>query len=241
MIDSIDQTQRHAARAVGCAYLLTSALAWFAEFHVRARLIDYRSAANTFANIVSSEGLFRWALAADILTFALDVIIIVGSYLILRPVSRSLATFGLAWRLIETAVVAVMAINTFEILTLVSGSAYLKAMPAEQLQAMVRLAIEAHNAGYNVGFVFFGLGSGAFCLAWYRSRYIPRVLAAWGILGSALAAASTFFYTLSPALTRIIEPSCFLPIGTFELIVGFWLLLKGLPRKTDALIQTVRA
>lgn len=241
MTVSIDQTQRNAARAVGGAYLLTSALAWFAEFHVRAKLIDYQSAAQTFANILASESLFRWALAADILTFALQVIIIVGSYLVLRPISRTLATFGLAWRLIETALVAVMAINTFEILTLISGSTYLRALPAEQLQAMVRMAIEAHNAGYNVGFVFFGLGSGAFCLAWYRSRYVPRVLAAWGVLGSALAAASTFFYTVSPSLARIIEPTCFVPIGTFELIVGFWLLLKGLPRATGAVIQTVRA
>jgi hypothetical protein len=241
MIDSIDQTQRNAARAVGCAYLFTSALAWFAEFHVRARLIDYQSAAKTFANIIASESLFRWALAADLLTFALDVVIIVGSYLILRPVSRSLATFGLAWRLIETAVVAVMAINTFDILTLVSGADYLRGLPADQLPAMVRMAFEAHNAGYNVGFLFFGLGSGAFCLAWYQSRYIPRVLAAWGILGSLLAAASTFCYTLSPALTRIVEPGCFVPIGTFELVLGFWLLLKGLPRATGAETRSVRA
>jgi hypothetical protein len=241
MIDGIDPIQRKAARAVGFAYLLTSALAYFAEFHVRARLIDYQSAAKTFANILSSENLFRWALAADILTFALDVVIIVGSYLILRPASRTLATFGLAWRLIETAVVAVMAINTFDILTLVSGADYVKVLPLDQLQAMVRMALEAHNAGYNVGFVFFGLGSGAFCLAWYQSRYIPRALAAWGILGSLLAAASTFFYTLSPALTRIVEPTCFVPIGTFELILGFWLLLKGLPHASGAAIQAVRA
>jgi Domain of unknown function (DUF4386) len=230
MINGIDRTQRNAATAVGSAYIVTSALAYFAEFHVRARLFDYQSAAKTVANIISSESLFRLGLAADLLTFALDIVIIVGTYLILRPVNRSLATFGLAWRLVETAVVAVMALNTFDILTLVSGSQYLRGLPADHLQAMVGLAIAAHNAGYNVGFLFFGLGSGAFCVAWYQSRYVPRVLAAWGVLGSLLTAASTFVYTLSPALSRIVEPICFVPIGTFELILGFWLLLKGLPR-----------
>src|SRR5579863_5502840 len=228
MINSSDQTQRNAARAVGFAYLLTSALAYFAEFHVRGRLFDHQSAAITFANILSSQNLFRRGLAADLLTFALDVIIIVGSYLVLRPVNRSLAIFGLAWRLVETAVVAVMAINSFDILTLVSGSDYLRAFPAAHLQAMVGMAIEAHNAGYNVGFLFFGLGSGAFCVAWYQSRYIPRALAAWGVLGSLLAAASTFVYTLSPALTGIVEPICFVPIGTFELILGVWLVVSGI-------------
>lgn len=236
----IDRTQRNAAKAVGVAYLLTSALAYFAEFHVRAGLIDYESAAKTTANIISSQGLFRLGLAADLLTFASDVVIIVGTYLILRPVSRSLAIFGLAWRLVETAVVAVMALNTFQILTLVSGSSDLRAFPQGQLQAMVGMAIDAHNAGYNVGFLFFGLGSGAFCMAWYRSRYIPRALAAWGLLGSALAAASTFFYTLSPALSNVVEPTCFIPIGTFELALGLWLLIRGLPRAPVVVVQTER-
>jgi Domain of unknown function (DUF4386) len=238
MNHAIDRMQRNAAKAVGFAYLLTSALAYFAEFQVRARLFDDQSAAQTVANIISSQSRFRLGLAADLLTFATDVVIIVGSYLILRPVSRSLAIFGLAWRLVETAVVAVMALNTFEILTLIGGSSYLKAFPAGQLQAMVGMAIDAHNAGYNVGFLFFGLGSGAFCIAWYQSRYIPRALAAWGVLGSALAAASTFVYTLSPTLTKIIEPTCFVPIGTFELILGFWLVIRGLPRARGVAIQT---
>lgn len=241
MINSIDRTQHNAAKAVGLAYLLTSALAYFAEFQVRARLFDYRSAANTVANIASSESLFRLGLAADLLTFALDVVIIAGSYLVLRPVNRSLATFGLAWRLVETAVVAVMALNTFDILTLVSGSGYLRTFPAAHLQAMVRMAIDAHDAGYNVGFLFFGLGSGAFCMAWYQSRYIPRVLAAWGVLGSALAAASTFFYTLSPTLAGVVEPMCFVPIGTFEMIVGAWLLIRGLQHSPGPGMQAERA
>ena len=103
------------------------------------------------------------------------------------------------------------------------------------------MAIEAHDAGYNVGFLFFGLGSAAFCLAWYQSRYIPRPLAAWGMLGSLLAAASTLVYTLSPALSGIVEPACFVPIGTFELILGFWLVIAGLPRASGAAIQTAGA
>lgn len=60
------------------------------------------------------------------------------------------------------------------------------------------------------------------------------------MLRSGLAAASTFVYTLSPALAGIVEPTCFIPIGTFELILGFWLVVKGLPRASGA-IETVAA
>ncbi len=103
------------------------------------------------------------------------------------------------------------------------------------------MAIDAHNAGFDVSFLFLGLGSGAFCAVWHRSRYIPRALAAWGIPGSVLAAASTFAYTLSDTLSGILEPRCFVPIGTFELILGFWLLLRRLPRAPDAAMQRAGA
>lgn len=237
IVGSIDKTQRRAALAVGITYILTNALAYFAEFQVRARLIDYGNAARTVENIVRSEHLFRLGLAAEILTFAGDVVLLAGTYLILRPVSKSLAIFGASYRLIETAIVAIMTFNSFDVLRAVSGAGYLKALPPGQIQAMVGMALGAHDAGYNVGFLFFGLGSGAFCIAWYRSGYIPRILAAWGILGSILSIASTFVYTLSPTLARSFEPTCFVPIGTFELILGFWLTLKGLPRAPDTAAQ----
>lgn len=227
--DTIEQSQRTAARAVGVAYLITNALAYFAEFHVRAKLIDHGSAQRTVENIVASEQLFRLGLAADLLTFAGDVVLAVGMYLILRSVNRGLAMLGAAWRLVETAIVAVMALNTFDVLRLMSDKNYLHAFEPARVQAMVGMALNAHDAGYNVSFLFFGLGSTAFCCLWFQSRYIPRALAVWGILGAVLAAASTFIYTLSPDLAKIVEPAIFIPIGTFELILGFWLVVKGLP------------
>lgn len=241
MSSSIDPTQRRTAKAVGITYILTNALAYFAEFQVRARLIDDGSTARTAENILSSEHLFRLGLAADLLTFAGDVVIIVGTYLILKPVNRSLVTFGLAWRLVETAIVAVMTINTFDVLRLLSGAKYLKAFAPDQLQGMANMAFSAHDAGYNVAFLFLGLGSAAFCFAWYQSRYIPRALSVWGILGSILAAASTLVYTLSPALAGIVEPLCFVPIGTFELITGVWLVLVGLPRAANPAVAATHA
>lgn len=229
---SIDQSQRNAARAVGAVYLITNQLAWFAEFHVRGKLIDYGSIAKTITNITAHQQLFRLGLSCELLTFACDLIIIVGLYVVLKPINRTIALLGIAFRLIETAIVAIMTLTTFDVLRLLSGASYLKGLDSTHLQAMVGLALGAHDAGYNLGFLFFGVGSTAFAYLWFKSRYISRVLAVWGILGGILTAASTFVYTLSPHLASVVEPACFIPIGTFELIVGFWLLFWGLPRAT---------
>jgi hypothetical protein len=229
-LPSIDQSQRNAGKAVGIFYLITNALAWFAEFHVRGTLIDYGSVARTVANITAHEQLFRLGLACELLTFVCDVIIIVGLYIILRPINRTIALLGIACRLVETAIVAMMTLTTFDVLRLLGGADYLKAFDPNRLQAMVGLALSAHDAGYNVAFLFFGVGSTAFAYLWLKSRYIHWSLALWGILGSILTGASTFVYALSPHLAAIVEPRCFIPIGTFELILGFWLVIRGLPR-----------
>ncbi len=223
------QSQRNAARAVGAFYLITNQLAAFAEFHVRGKLIDYGSIAKTMANITAHQHLFRFGLACELLTFACDLIIIVGSYVVLEPINRTIALLGIAFRLIETAVVAIMTLTTFGVLLLLSDANYLKGLEPKHLQAMVGLALNAHDAGYNLGFWFFGVGSTAFAYLWLKSRYIPRLLALWGILGGILAAASTFVYALSPHLAAVVEPACFIPIGTFELIAGLWLLVRRLP------------
>jgi hypothetical protein len=227
-LPSTDQAQRKAARAVGVFYLITNALAWFAEFHVRGALIDYGSIARTVANITAHQQLFRLGLACELLTFACDLIIIVGLYVVLKPISGTIALLGIAFRLIETAVVAIMTLTTFDVLRLLSDASYLRVFEPDRLQAMVGLALGAHDAGYNLGFLFFGVGSTAFAYLWYRSRYIPRALAVWGILGSILAGASTFVYALSPPMAAIVEPRCFIPIGTFELALGVWLVIRGL-------------
>ncbi|MGH9562173.1 MAG: DUF4386 domain-containing protein [Terracidiphilus sp.] len=235
----IDPSQRNAARAVGIFYLITNALAWFAEFHVRGTLIDYGSITRTVANITAHQQLFRLGLACELLTFACDLVIIVGLYVILKPVNGTVALLGIAFRLVETAVVAIMTLTTFDVLRLVDDPRYQQAFGLDSLQAMVSSALSAHDAGYNLGFLFFGVGSTAFTYLWFKSRYIPKPLAACGILGSILTGASTFVYALSPHVAAIVEPACFIPIGTFELAVGLWLVIRGLAATSNPAVQSL--
>src|SRR5579863_4901786 len=125
-LPSIDQSQRNAARAVGIFYLVTNALAWFAEFHVRGTLIDYGSMARTVANLTVHQPLFRLGLACELLTFVCDLIIIVGLYVVLTPINRTIALIGISCRLVETAVVAFMTLTTFDVLRLLNDANYLK-------------------------------------------------------------------------------------------------------------------
>src|SRR5947209_19773313 len=120
-IGVIDESQRKAATVVGFSYLFALPPAIFAEFYVRAHLIVLDNAAQTAQNIMAHERLFRLGTASNLTVFALDVVLIIGLYLVLVPVDRSLALLAMGWGLIETATLVVVTLSDFDVLRILSG------------------------------------------------------------------------------------------------------------------------
>src|SRR5438552_19083078 len=230
-IGTIDESQRKAARVVGFSYLFALPPAIFAEFYVRTQLIAFDDAARTAQNIMAHERLFRLGTASNLTVFAINVVLITALYVVLKPVNRYLALLAAFWGLIETAILVVTLLNDFEALRLLSGGAdYLRVFEPDRLQTLARASINAHGAGYGVGLVFAGLRSTLFCYLWFKSSYIPRALAAWGMFASFLMGACAFSFIIFPELAKVVGVEIYgAPIFFFELTMGFWLLLRGLP------------
>ena len=226
---NIDESQRKAARVVGLTYLFAVPPALFAEFYVSSQLIVYNNAAETARNIMAHERLFRLGIASNLIVFAVDVVLITALYVVLRPINRNLALLAAFFRLIETMILVVVALNDFEVLRVLSGADYLRAFEPDQLQALARLSIGAHGGIYNVGLLFFGFGSPVFCYLWFKSGYIPRALAAWGLFASLWVGACAFAFIIFPELAKIITIGYYGgPIFFFDLTMGLWLVLRGL-------------
>jgi hypothetical protein len=227
---------------VGLAYLLALPPAIFAEFVVLGRLVS-SDAAETARNIVAHERLFRLGIASNLGVFALDVVLIAALYVTLKPVHRGLALLALLWRMIETMALVGTTLNDFAVLRLLGGAGYLHALEPDRLQALARLAISAHGAAYQVGLIFAGLGSTVFCWLWLRSGYLPKALAAWGILASALMGACAFTFIVFPEAEKVVSLVYYgTPIFTFELTAGLWLTIRGIrPRAAVAGAQDAPA
>jgi hypothetical protein len=229
MTSGIDETQRKAANVVGAAYLCALPPAVFAEFYVRGQLVVSDNAAQTALNIVAHERLFRLGIASNLAAFAVDVALIAALYVVLKPVNGTLALMAAGWGLIETAILVVVTLSDFDALRILSGAKYLDVFGADRLQALARLSIGAHGAAYNVGLVFAGLRSTAFCYLWFKSSFIPRTLAGWGMVASLLMGLCAFSFIILPELAKVVPvPVYGGPIFVFELTMGLWLLLKGI-------------
>src|SRR6202158_5256870 len=229
-IGTIDESQRKAAAVVGLSYLFALPPAIFAEFYVRGQLIAGGNTQQTAPNIMAHQRPFCLGIAINLTVFAVDVVLIIALSLVLMPVNRSVALLATGWGLIETATLAVVTLSDFDVLRILSGADYLHAFEANRLQALARLSISAHADAYNVGLVLAGLRSTAFCYLWFQSRFVPRALAAWGMVASFLMGACAFSFIIFPELAKVIAVEIYgAPIFFFELTMGFGLLLKGLP------------
>lgn len=222
-----EPAQRSAARLAGFLYLLQMATAVFG-FWAKGQVMG-PDAAQTAANLAASERLFRFGIASDLITSVVVIALVVALYVILEPVNRSAALLAAFWRLAENAIAAVATLNAFLALRLLSGVSYLREVDPEQLQALARLFMGLHGQGLRIAFVFVGLGSATFSYLWLRSRFIPRALAGWGVFSSLVLSSFTLAIMVFPGLGEGLSLTYMAPMGIYEVTLGIWLLVKGIP------------
>jgi hypothetical protein len=225
----IDESQRKAAKVSGFTSLFTLPFVVFANFAIHDRLIVAGNVAETARNIIAHERLFRISIACDLIYCAGVLVLLTALYVILEPVNRSLALLAAFWRLVYALMWVRMTLNLFDALRLLSGADYLRVFEAGRLQTLARLYLSARFDQYYVGLLFWGLASTVCSYLWFKSGYIPRALAASGVISSGWCAACTLVFIIFPNFAKVVNLWWFdSPIGIFEIATSFWLLFKGI-------------
>jgi Domain of unknown function (DUF4386) len=239
-IGTIDNSQRTAAKVVGCTYLIALVTVVFTRYGILGRLLT-GNAAETARNILAHEQLYRIGIAGYLFYCVSLVVLLTALYVILKPVSRGLALFAAFCWLVWVFMWLGIALNCFDALRLLSGGDSLQAFEAERLQALASFYLHTGFDYYYVGLLFWGLASTVCACLWFKSRYIPRALAAFGAVSSAFCVACTFVFFIFPNFDKIVGLGWFdSPMGLFDIALSVWLLFKGL--KPPAVAQArVRA
>jgi hypothetical protein len=227
-ISAIDKSQRTAAGIAGLAFPISFAIVVAVNFGIFARLIVSGNPAETARNILAHETLFRIGVAGDMAYCVGVVVLLTALYVILKPVSQNLALLAAFGRLVHVLTWLLATLNLFTALRLLSDADYSHAFGPDQLAALVRLYLSGYDA-YYVGLLFWGLGATVGSYLWFKSNYIPRALAVFGVISSAWCAACTFVFYIFPDFAKVVNLSWFdSPMAVFELALSFWLLFKRL-------------
>ena len=228
-ISTIDQSQRKAARVAGFTCLFMMAIVVFANFGIHERLIVAGNAADTARNILAHETLFRLNIACFLVYCVGIVVLLTALNVILKPVNRSLALLAAFFRLVYALTWIVIPLHLFEALRLLSGADYMRVFETDRLQALARLSQATSFDVYYVGLLFYALASTVCSYLWFKSSYIPRALAAFGVMSSVFCVACTFVFIILPEFAKVVNLWWFdSPMALFEMALSFWLLFKGL-------------
>jgi len=222
------ESPRAYARAAGVAYLVIAIVALLYGFLVESKLIVLGNDAVTASNILANESLFRVGIVLVLVIYVSVVVASWALYVILRTVHQHLALLALLLRSAEAVVGATTVLISFAVFYVLEGRGGSSALDAEQLQALAGSLLDVRTAGLDIVLVFIGLGATIFCVLLFKSKYIPRWLAAWGIF--------TYASMLVLGLVSILFPNHPLMLAhvlygageLFELAFGFWLVFKGI-------------
>jgi hypothetical protein len=221
------------ARVAGLAYVVIIMIGIFSVSYIDSKILVPDNDAATVDNIINNELRFRISIVSEIIMYTLVVLLSHALYVILKNVNRDIALLAMLWRIGEAIIGAGVAVLTgFIPLLLINGEA---AFEQDQLQAMVGLFLQLRNAGLDVVLIFIGMGGTVFCYLFFVSKYIPRILAVWGMLTYLSMLILALVSILSPSLPESVKMIFYIPGGLFEIIIGLWLLVKGIKVNRETL------
>ena len=225
----IDPLQHKASRVAGFTFLFAMALVVIANYGINFRLIIPNNAVDTARNIIAHETLFRINIVCNLIYVVTIIVMLTALYVILKPVNKNLALVAAFCRLVFALMWVVMAINSFGALRLLGDAAYMHVFGADHLQTLARLHLTSSFDAYYVGLPFWGLASAICSYLWYKSRYIPGALAVFGLISSAWCVICAFIFIIFPHFNEKVDLYLFdMPMVIFEIVLGLWLVLKGL-------------
>lgn len=225
-----DLSQRKSAIIAGLAIVIMAVTAGFSFGFVLDSLVVPGDAAETAANLMTSQTLFRVGVFGWIVILILDVVVAWALYLVFKPINKSLSLLTAWFRLVYAAILGVALLSFVIVLLLISGADYLNVFDADQLQALVLLFLNAFDGMWRIGLVIFGCHLLLLGYLVYQSGYIPKVIGFLLIIAALGYALVNLGYLLAPAYESVIETIDLvfaLPMIVGELGLGLWLLIKG--------------
>jgi Domain of unknown function (DUF4386) len=215
-------TANRTSRILGVAFLLQFITSFASAMFLRTTWYVTDSMSETLVRIANNSSMLRLNILLDMFT-ALGVIFL-GSmlFITLRKQNEKMALTALGFYILEAALLATSRMATFALLGLSQAYA---AGHAADLPLLGQIAFDSMDfVGSSLHMLAFCLGGVLFYYLLDKARIVPRVLSLWGLI-----AVLPFVIGAPLAVMGYEVPMVFyLPYVPFELVIGIWILIKGI-------------
>jgi len=179
--------------------------------------------ASAFAKSVTSQELqYELGVGLGLVSTAIYVALAGLFYLLLRPVSRTLALLMVLFDLVLCAVTAFATVFQLAPMVLLDGGSYLSVFDVRQLQALALLSLHFSDLAGHVALVFAGGFQLFFGYLIYRSGFLPRII---GVM-IAVAQAGWLTFLIPPLAAFLITETEVVGFAA-EAALMLWLIVMG--------------
>jgi hypothetical protein len=191
---------------------------------------DYLTEAATNADQVIISTIFQFILMLTYLGFAILL------YPIIKGFNNGLAIGFLSFRILTSAVLVFGTIVLMSILAL--SQEFIK-NPSESILIfeafgnMLKITRDYINHVFMV--LTLGIGNLMLYLLFLKARLVPKWISVWGISGTILSILASLLLLFQ--VVEVITPEYLIlnaPTAIIDLILGFWLLIKGFNQNNEA-------
>jgi hypothetical protein len=216
------------ARIVGVLYLVIFFLGPFAFFMGRVAVVVPGDPAATINNLMASESMFRFGMAAETLIVLIEIVVSAILYMLLRPVNMPLAFASALARFAQSMLQAVNLFTAVPALLLLGGAGYLAAFEPDQLNALVLLFMNVNAFVIIIWGLIFGFHLLLLGYLVYKSGFWPRILGILLLLASLGYLAQSYGHILAPQYDDLLATIVLVLSIPGELVFTVWLLWKGI-------------
>src|SRR6516162_869482 len=141
-------------RFAGLLYVVGSIPGVFALLYVPSKLIVHENATATAHNIAAHETLFRFGIAADLISQAIFIFVSLALYDLLKRVNHRQALSMLILILVAIPIAFLNEVNSIAALILVRGADFLSVFDNSQRDALAKLFLNLRSGGFDVAGIF---------------------------------------------------------------------------------------
>lgn len=214
------QNRFNFARLSGAALILMAIVAGFAYAYAFSGLFAEGNPAETYAHYLAKPEMLEQVANGFLFILLLDVLVSITLYHWLKGQYKRLAQAMAGMRLLYSLFLAVAIYPLYAV----------QCVPGTLEEQALYTALTQFNQGFSLGLVVFGLHLVLLGLAMRKRMEIPKVFAYLALFAGACYTLMHGFYLMTPemkASLAAVESILALPMAAGELVLAFWLLIKG--------------
>jgi len=217
-------TAKSTPRLLGAAFLFVFAASILSGLLLTS-VVGSGSISDILVDIPGNLTLMRTSILIGLVTSVGIVVLAVLLYVVLHKQNKIIALVALGWWLAEAIMLAVSKIGASALIPLSLEFVGAGAPEPSYYKTLGDFLYSGvYQRGDDIHMLFYCLGGILWFYLFYRSRHIPRVLSVLGLAIESLALIGMVLLLLAVRVNMFF----FYPIAVLELIVGLWLLVRGI-------------